>query len=463
MIIKEKPIKTILYASENPIEDMKAMSRQEKMNQRTSSNSVLFCRYIGMESGENNYVQQLKTLDEFLQCGQASYLRFTEGLKKSFGPDEIEQTRKIMENYIDLEQQFELSNLYKLEMGFNIKNKSIEWTKKLVFRQILKQYDENNPDKGLTIRINFGVKMLLWMDEYLKPLFEAQQSIEVMPKVVFYGNIKAHEFYFLIFLSQLGCDVLYINSHEDINFKLQGIERYANLVRHKETPNKEITFPIAKIKEEAPVKRTFTASKIQKVTTSQIEKSYEDLALIAESVVLIRGYDSEEKVVGIGSGVVINPSGYILTNFHVVCGSAYVGVCFENDENEYLSQGIFKYHEDFDLALIKVERNAIPVGISTKPLVRGQKIIAIGSPLGLMNTISEGIVSGFREFKNTNTKMVQITAPISPGSSGGALIDLYGNLVGITTAGFEGENLNMAVPSDTIQLFANNLITTTST
>ncbi|WP_242972864.1 S1C family serine protease [Anaeromicrobium sediminis] len=89
-------------------------------------------------------------------------------------------------------------------------------------------------------------------------------------------------------------------------------------------------------------------------------------------------------------------------------------------------------------------------------LVRGQKIIAIGSPLGLFNTISDGIVSGFREFDYI--KMVQITAPISPGSSGGALINMHGKLVGITTAGLDGQNLNMAVPDQYIKEFVGNVL-----
>ena len=80
--------------------------------------------------------------------------------------------------------------------------------------------------------------------------------------------------------------------------------------------------------------------------------------------------------------------------------------------------------------------------------------MAIGSPLGLMNTISDGIVAGFRNFKDE--KFIQITAPISPGSSGGALLDRYGYLVGITSAGYlEGQNLNLAVPSSQLMLLIN--------
>ena len=95
--------------------------------------------------------------------------------------------------------------------------------------------------------------------------------------------------------------------------------------------------------------------------------------------------------------------------------------------------------------------------IKTAPLVRGQKVVAIGSPLGLFNSISDGIVSGFREINGI--PMIQFTAPISSGSSGGALLDMYGRLVGLITAGFDkGQNLNLAVPSEKIYPFAENFI-----
>ena len=104
--------------------------------------------------------------------------------------------------------------------------------------------------------------------------------------------------------------------------------------------------------------------------------------------------------------------------------------------------------------MIRVERPCRPIVLAPPdPVVRGQQIVAIGSPLGLFNTISDGIVSGFRRIDQVS--MIQFTAPISRGSSGGALLDLYGRLVGIITAGFDdGQNLNLAVDRDTIAPFA---------
>ena len=90
-------------------------------------------------------------------------------------------------------------------------------------------------------------------------------------------------------------------------------------------------------------------------------------------------------------------------------------------------------------------------------LVRGQKVVAIGSPLGLFNTVSDGIISGFRTVGERS--MIQFTAPTSHGSSGGALLDLYGNLIGIITAGFDdGQNLNLAVDYKAILDFTRGIL-----
>ena len=89
----------------------------------------------------------------------------------------------------------------------------------------------------------------------------------------------------------------------------------------------------------------------------------------------------------------------------------------------------------------------------SKELVRGQKVIAIGSPLGLFNSVSDGIISGFRKIKDMD--MIQFTAPISSGSSGGAVLNTYGQLIGISTAGIDkGQNINLAVSYKSINLFA---------
>ena len=94
----------------------------------------------------------------------------------------------------------------------------------------------------------------------------------------------------------------------------------------------------------------------------------------------------------------------------------------------------------------------LPIYNGNKPLIRGQKVVAIGSPLGLFNSVSDGIISGFRTIQDTD--MIQFTAPTSPGSSGGALLNMQGEVIGICTAGInEGQNINLAVDYRTIRFF----------
>ena len=174
---------------------------------------------------------------------------------------------------------------------------------------------------------------------------------------------------------------------------------------------------------------------------------------------MLQVFDDQGQCFKTGSGVMIQESGYILTNLHVVAGGSYYGVLLEEDPEVCYTDELIKYNQDFDLAILRIQkcRAPIPVRRGGEALVRGQKVVAIGSPLGLFNTVSDGIVSGFRTIGERS--MIQFTAPTSHGSSGGALLDLYGNLIGIITAGFDdGQNLNLAVDWETILAFCGGLL-----
>ncbi|MBR4224328.1 MAG: trypsin-like peptidase domain-containing protein [Oscillospiraceae bacterium] len=194
-------------------------------------------------------------------------------------------------------------------------------------------------------------------------------------------------------------------------------------------------------------------------TSARQEKTYEQLAAMASSVVMILVADRHGDVEGSGSGIMISKSGLILTNHHVVRGGCRYAVRIENDDRIYETNEVIKYHPDLDLAIIRIDRPLTPVPIcpAGEKLVRGQKVIAIGSPLGLFNSVSDGIISGFRDINGRD--MIQFTAPISPGSSGGALLNMYGELIGISTAGIEsGQNINLAVGFLDILRFAGSLL-----
>lgn len=134
--------------------------------------------------------------------------------------------------------------------------------------------------------------------------------------------------------------------------------------------------------------------------------------------------------------------------------SKFYSVRIEDNDNVYATDEVVKYHSVFDLAILRIDRKLkpIPVYKGKKQLVRGQKVVAIGSPLGLFNSVSDGIISGFRTIDNVD--MIQFTAPISYGSSGGTVLNLYGEVIGISTAGIDpGQNINLAMGYECINTF----------
>ena len=188
--------------------------------------------------------------------------------------------------------------------------------------------------------------------------------------------------------------------------------------------------------------------------TSRRELSFEELAKLASSVVLIAIHNSEGEVIGTGSGIMIGKDGFILTNHHVASGGNYYSVRIEEDDKVYSTKELIKYNSTTDLAVLRIRRELRPIPIykGGTPLVRGQKVVAIGSPLGLFNSVSDGIIAGFRNIDNVD--MIQFTAPISHGSSGGAVLNMYGEVIGISTAGIDsGQNINLAVGYENIRLF----------
>ena len=175
---------------------------------------------------------------------------------------------------------------------------------------------------------------------------------------------------------------------------------------------------------------------------------------MASSVVLIAIHDAKGEVIGTGSGIMIGKDGFILTNHHVAAGGRFYSVRVEEEDKVYSTNELIKYNSNTDLAVLRIKRQLKPIPIyrGEKALVRGQKVVAIGSPLGLFNSVSDGIISGFRNIDNVD--MIQFTAPISHGSSGGALLNMYGEVIGISTAGIDrGQNINLAVGYENIKLF----------
>ncbi|MED3550994.1 trypsin-like peptidase domain-containing protein [Cytobacillus praedii] len=461
MIVRTKPLKVKLKSTNSPLEDFMTINKKESV-----SKEVLFVRYIGIPESIKHYTETILKIDQHMST--APYLRL-QGFERISNNNDINRLANIWENWQSVVSPSASSSnsFYHANLCAPLHNDTLEWTKKLTFMQVLSMYTQTHPNTNPSLTKNFVIKFLHWMEIYLPKLFTNSGT---SPKVIFIGDIKQHELLFLYFLSKLGCDICYMNPKEDIIHLHPEAETYSTLYKCSTLYSEPIKLPAYSIKPSAEItpmpsrpniiSQPKIANPVKQIHTQvpAAELSYEQLASLSNSVVMIKVYDNENKVVCYGSGVVIHSKGYILTNLHVVQGGHLFSVLYENETEEYVTDHFIKYHQQFDLAIIKVDKHCSPLIVKTDgELVRGQKIVAIGSPLGLFNSVSDGIVSGFREINHLS--MIQFTAPISNGSSGGALLDMFGRLVGLITAGFDnGQNLNLAVPSDKIYFFAQNFI-----
>ena len=164
--------------------------------------------------------------------------------------------------------------------------------------------------------------------------------------------------------------------------------------------------------------------------------------------------DNFRQPLSLGSGFVVS-KGKIVTNLHVIEEAKYGYVIVNGSSTKHKIEGYFSIDKQNDLALLSVPT------ITEKPLILsdtqaeiGEKIYAIGNPRGLSGTISEGIISGLRNLEGS--ELIQITAPISPGSSGGPVIGNSGMVIGVAVATLSsGQNLNFAIPSDIVKSLIN--------
>ena len=160
----------------------------------------------------------------------------------------------------------------------------------------------------------------------------------------------------------------------------------------------------------------------------------------SKSIVLIIAGSSQ------GSGFIIATDGYILTNSHVVDGQKTVTVKLIEENKVYSNVEVVKDNPIRDMALLKIKEadSFVPVVLGDSDQVQvGERVVVIGNPKGLENTVADGLVSAIREVNGT--KMLQISAPITHGSSGGAMFNSRGEVVGITSLGLGEANLNFAV------------------
>ena len=174
--------------------------------------------------------------------------------------------------------------------------------------------------------------------------------------------------------------------------------------------------------------------------TSQIVEKY------SQSVVTIIALDVNNQPLSLGSGFFVNENGDIATNHHVLENCAKAIIKTKKGEKGTILE-ILNYDPELDLIIARTSFKStkpLPFGDSDTITI-GEDILAIGNPAGLEGTVSKGIISGVREVDDI--KFIQITAPISPGSSGGPVFNLAGKVIGVATAYLTyGQSLNFAMP-----------------
>ncbi|MFA5356256.1 MAG: S1C family serine protease [Candidatus Omnitrophota bacterium] len=185
---------------------------------------------------------------------------------------------------------------------------------------------------------------------------------------------------------------------------------------------------------------TSSRKKREKLAVSDMYSIY------TPSIATIQIKDKQGQDMGQASGFVISDDGFIATNFHVV-NSAYQAEV-KIGEDIFNEAYLAAYNPDMDIAVLKVDAKGLSpliIGDSDE-LISGQFIITLGNPLGFEKSVSSGIVSAIRS--SPSLKLIQMTVPVSPGSSGCPVLNEYGEVVGIATIAsfFIAQNLNFAVP-----------------
>jgi S1-C subfamily serine protease len=170
----------------------------------------------------------------------------------------------------------------------------------------------------------------------------------------------------------------------------------------------------------------------------------EIVGTVTPSVFLVRTYDPDGKPLNLGTGFVAGDTGYVVTNWHVMKNAS--SAVADRNGKDYRVLRIVAIDVDNDLALLQVNERIDGIPLRDELPYVGESVIVVGNPLGYANTASTGIVSAIRTTGNRTT--IQITAPISPGSSGSPVLDLHGEVVGVANStATRGQNINFVIPS----------------
>lgn len=420
---------------------------------------VYFMRAVGVGKSLSEDVRKMdRTLTERMFAGQCRYNRVNE-LPGAVPMEQIQTYTDFYNNWVDsgrtkaVLRRTETAGEFPKVLGTS-------------FARVVNMLKNESENISESIEKNFAVKLMYWFDETAAVL-TTHWNPKLSMKFVVHNVRKRQEYLFCYLLTQLGIDVLMLQSKLDIEEPLKQLQLSKTIVLGSFTECEISKYCAEEYRSEKAAQKTeriqpkpVVLQSVQRVqpkagnNSEKKELEFEELALLAASVVMIAIHDEKGEVIGTGSGIMIGKGGYILTNNHVASGGRFYSVRIEDDEAVYQTDEVIKYNPVLDLAIIRIDRQLKPLYVyhGEKKLVRGQKVVAIGSPLGLFNSVSDGIISGFRKIDDVD--MIQFTAPISHGSSGGAVLNMYGEVIGISTAGIDsGQNINLAVRYEFINDF----------
>lgn len=186
-----------------------------------------------------------------------------------------------------------------------------------------------------------------------------------------------------------------------------------------------------------------------KIPVSEIYSRY------SPSIVSIKTKDKYGKEIGMGSGFIISKNGILVTNSHVIKSAYQLEV--KIDSKVFQDVFVVKNNSGSDIAILKIDATGlVPLAIGDSDTLKsGQFIVALGNPMGLEQSVSSGIISAIRSSRNI--KLIQMTTPVSPGSSGGPVLNEYGEVIGIATMAsfFIAQNLNFAIPINYLKTLVN--------
>lgn len=190
--------------------------------------------------------------------------------------------------------------------------------------------------------------------------------------------------------------------------------------------------------------KIFAATKESESSTEKIFNEQVD------SIVVIGAMDKKQS--RLGSGFIVDEDGLIVTNAHLTGGAKKIVIKLHKSA-VYHQASLVAIDRAKDIAILKVDLpNLKPVKLGNSNKVQiGERVVSIGNPLGLESTISDGLISSWRTVKG-GLKVLQISVPLSQGSSGGPLFNLKGEVIGVTMGSYlKGQNLNFAVPINDVK------------